>query len=457
MSRVLLISANTTQDPMPVYPLGMALVDASLKQYGHETRQFDLLHVKKSKSDSLDRMVKDFQPEIMGISLRNIDNVDSLSQEWYLSGIKDLVNKLRGLSTAPIVLGGPGFSIMPEIILNFSMADYGVVGEGEISFNQLIPQILRGKNPPRITGPLVPQMNSQDFYSPEYDETLVDFYIDQSGMVNYQTKRGCPYGCNYCSYPLIEGKQFRYQDPEFVAENILRLKKDFNVDTLFFTDSIFNDPQGRYLEIARAMIQKNCKIQWAAYFRPDEISPEDLALLKQSGLYAMEVGSDAACDATLTGINKNFGFSRVLSFNEAAIKADIPCAHFFMFGGPNETPATIEESITNIEKLKKTVVFGFSGIRILPNTGIAKIARAQSIITMEDNLLEPRYYVSPEIDKERMDQRIEQAFFRRKDRFFPPEKGQIRIQALQAFGFKGLLWNMISHTQPKKRYLKRKH
>jgi len=276
----------------------------------------------------------------------------------------------------------------------------------------------------------------------------VDFYLDESGMLNYQTKRGCPFGCNYCSYPVIEGRKFRCQDPGLVVENLRRLKKEFGVTSFFFTDSVFNDPSGRFLEVAEAMVRANLGLKWAAYFRPDPISGDNLALLKESGLYAMEVGSDAACDATLSGIGKTFDFNQIREFNEACLKAQIPCAHFFMFGGPAETRDTVREGLANIESLRHTVVSAFSGIRILPDTGLSSIARDQGVISRGDDLMTPRYYIAPGLDKQEMDLAIETSFYRRKDRIFPPEQGMIRMKALKAFGFKGLLWDMILQAAP---------
>lgn len=455
MAKILLISANTNTEPIAAYPLGMALVDAALRSQGHETRQFDCLYDREGNNAGPKLELNAFKPDLVGISVRNIDNVDSMSSKdnWYLSRIKDLVADIRKTRPVPVVLGGPAISIMPETILDYTGADHCIVGEGEIAFNTLISKIMNHADPPRIMGPIAPRMGPPEFCSPSYQKDLVDFYVDLSGMVNYQTKRGCPFGCNYCSYPLIEGKKFRHQDPEFVVENLKRLKTDYNVQSLFFTDSVFNDPGGRFLEVAEAMVRADLNIKWAGYFRPDSISPENMSLLKRSGCYAMEVGSDAACDTTLSGIGKTFGFDQVTAFNEACIKAEIPCAHFFMFGGPKETPATIEEGLSNIESLKKTVVFVFSGIRILPNTGIAKIAVSQGIIKPDDTLLTPRYYIAPGIIKTQMDHKIEQAFFRRKDRFFPPDKGQMRMKALHAFGFKGLLWDRILQITPRKRQI----
>ncbi|MDT8379911.1 MAG: lipid biosynthesis B12-binding/radical SAM protein [Desulfotignum sp.] len=453
MARVLLISANTTTNPMAVYPLGLALVDAALVRQGHRTEQFDLLFDREKGQTGLESAIAGFMPDIVGISVRNIDNVDSISvhEHWYLGRIKELVSRIRKTCRVSVVLGGPAVSIMPGAILDYTGADHCIVGEGELAFNLLIEEIIKGGNPPAITGPLSPRMASWEFLAPRYKKELTEYYFDLSGMLNYQTKRGCPFGCNYCSYPLIEGKKFRYQNPEFVVENLKRLKTDFQIDSLFFTDSVFNDPAGRFLQVAEAMARAGLGIKWAAYFRPDQISQNDLALLKRSGLYAMEIGSDAACDQTLKGIGKTFGFDRVMEFNEAAVTADISCAHFFMFGGPGETPDTIDQGLSNIKRLRHTVVSVFSGIRIIPGTVLADIALSQGIISPEDDLIQPKFYIAPGIDKGKMNSKIEKSFSRRKDRFFPPENGVIRMKAIKAFGFKGLLWDMMLKTSSGKK------
>ena len=95
-----------------------------------------------------------------------------------------------------------------------------------------------------------------------------------------------------------------------------------------------------------------------------------------------------------------------------------------------------------MNEYKKCAVFVFSGIRILPKTGLYEIAVKEGIISSNDNLLKPCYYVSPLVDKNWMDKEIKDAFHKKKDRFFPPEEGQMRMRALKVFGFRGLLWDM---------------
>ena len=445
MSRILLISSNTTTDPMPVYPLGMAMIAASLKEIGHEVRQLDPMVQPDDFFGAIKNGIETFDPDAIGVSIRNIDTEDSFSSPdtWYLAGIKKIIDYIKSLSTKPIILGGPAFSIMPEPVMDYLKADFGIVGEGEMPVRKLIRDIEKGTAVPGIVYPASGMRVAETtFLFPSYESHLVAHYTEASGMVNYQTKRGCPFGCNYCSYPVIEGRTLRCKDPAIVARELKTLKDEYGVDMVFFTDSIFNDGRGHFFKVAREMIRQECNIRWAAYFKPQKFTPEELALLKKSGLAAMEIGSDGASDRALKGLNKSFDFDTVLSMNETCTAAEIPCAHFFIFGGPGETPDTVEEGIGNIEKLKNCAVFIFSGIRVLPGTGIQKIAIEQGVISAEDTLLSSEYYVSPDVDKSWMDERLENAYKKRNDRFFPPEKGHLKMRVLRMFGVKGLLWDM---------------
>jgi len=145
MSKVFLISSNTAVDPYPVYPLGMALVASALQAAGHHVHQFDFLAGDRPEA-RLQKALPEYCPDFVGISLRNIDNVDSLTSDrhWFLKEAKWLIENIRRLTDAPIIIGGPAFSIMPEDILDYIRADYGVVGEGERTFCELLDALANG-------------------------------------------------------------------------------------------------------------------------------------------------------------------------------------------------------------------------------------------------------------------------------------------------------------------------
>lgn len=366
MSKVFFISSNTSTDPYPVYPLGMAVVAGAMQAAGHEVKQYDWL-VAGEDLEPMFAALEEFEPDMVSISIRNIDNVDSFSGEegWYLLKIKTLVTALRNLTRAPIVVGGPAMTIMPDAIAEYLDVDHAVVGEGERSLPALANDLAAGAKLPRVIQRCAP-LEGDKFAAPLFEADMVKYYLEHSGMVNLQTKRGCPYRCSYCSYPHLEGKTFRVRSPELVVDELERLQSEHGVERVFFTDSVFNDPQGEYLELCEEMIRRKLEIKWAAFFRPQGMGRTELALMKRSGLYALELGTDAGSDKTLAGIDKNLTYADIFAVNEACIAERLPAAHYVMFGGPDEDENSVLDALDNMERLGVSVVFAFSGIRIHP-------------------------------------------------------------------------------------------
>jgi lipid biosynthesis B12-binding/radical SAM protein len=445
MSRIFLVSSNTIVDPYPVYPVGMAIIASALTKAGHEVCQFDFLAEEKSDA-CLRKAIHDFEPHYVGISIRNIDAADHclVGHDWYLSTDLGLVKAIRETTAAPVILGGSGFSVMPDEILSYLGGDYGITGEGEQTVCGLIKALDEGQVVPVITAQKA-AFRSGDAMTcrPLWDPDLVNFYTGKSGMISMQTKRGCPYKCAYCTYPTIEGNVVRQRPPDDIVDEVERLQKTFGINTFYFTDSIFNDEEGGYLEVAETLVRRGINIKWAAFFRPEEISKDRMSLLKQSGLYAIEAGSDASSDETLSGLNKQFTFDDIYEFNQSCVNAQIPCAHYIIFGGPGETEASVRKGLNNLEMLKDCIVFAFSGIRIFPNTIIQAQAIKEGVLGKGDSLLKPTYYFSPEIDAEAMDNMVKTGFEGRRDRIFPPSQGLEMVKIMNKYGYYGLLWDRL--------------
>ncbi|MBI5017246.1 MAG: lipid biosynthesis B12-binding/radical SAM protein [Deltaproteobacteria bacterium] len=449
MSRVFLLATNTSVEPHPVYPLGMAVVASALTGRGHEVRQFDFLASGRSVP-RLREAVAAFAPDFVGVSLRNLDDCDSLSPDagGHLDVARELVAALRDETAAPILLGGPALSLLPEEILDDLGADYAVVGEGEHALAGLLDALAAGRPAARVVAGGEP-LEPAEMVSPLWNPELIAFYCAQTGIVNYQTKRGCPHRCAYCSYPGLEGRRYRFREPVAVVDDLERLGREQGVDTVFFTDSVFNDAQGQYLRVAEEMLRRDLRLRWAALIRPEGISRSEFALLKRSGLEAVEFGTDAASDHTLEGLGKGFSFDDVVAANRACVEERLPAAHFVIFGGPAETDDTVREGLDNLARLDHCVVFAFSGIRLLPGTPLLERAVREGVISSGAPLLRPVYYFSPGVEPEAMNRRIEAAFRGRRDRIFPPSEGVERLAVMRRFGFRGLLWDkLVSFDRP---------
>ena len=121
--KVLLISANTETISMPVLPLGMAFVARAAEDAGHEVTQINLMAESESLKTLTER-IHSSQPDVIGISVRNIDDQVSLKPRFLLDPVKAIISTCRQNSRARIVLGGAGYSIFPRRALEYLGADF---------------------------------------------------------------------------------------------------------------------------------------------------------------------------------------------------------------------------------------------------------------------------------------------------------------------------------------------
>jgi len=434
---ILLAATNLCTDPYPVYPLGMAVIAGALTQAGHCVRQFDLL----TAGGDVDafRAALAEPVDAVCLSIRNLD--DAYMATGGMAVALAMVQAARAATSAPVIIGGPAVSILPEAVRTHLGADYAVVGEGETILVDLLAALARGERLPPVQTARV-ALCGADQAAPLYDPTFASHYFRTSGMLNVQTKRGCPFQCGYCTYPQLEGNAYRPRPVDAVVADLARLHRDTGADTFFLTDAVFNDAEGQFLLLAEALVRAALPIRWSTYFTPRGLTRDHLALCQKAGLYALELGTDAACDTTLASLHKAFTFADVEAANAACAELRLPVAHFIIFGAPGETPLTVAESLANLQRLHHSVVFASIGLHITPGTAIHRRALAEGLITPDADLLQPRTYLAPTIDPDWLHAQLLAAFRGKRDRIYPPEAGQHKLKILQqTFGLRGVIWD----------------
>src|SRR5512136_34362 len=252
--KVLLISANTVRVPYYIYPLGLDYVAGAIPDR-HTVRIADINIV--NDVNCLIDIIDGFNPHVIGISLRNIDNVEINDTRSFLKEYRDLIDTIRKHSTATIVLGGSGFTIFPRKIMDLLKADYGIIGEGE-RLPMFLDALESGGDILAVPGVIAAGMKEEfppplgiPFKNVVRSNTIAQFYISRGGMLNLQTKRGCPYHCIYCTYPHIEGTNLRLVPADPVADNARELERA-GAKYLCITDAAFNTSYQHSIEVARA-------------------------------------------------------------------------------------------------------------------------------------------------------------------------------------------------------------
>jgi len=410
MSRVLLINTNVLQAPYPVPPLGLALLANRLQSLAEVRIHDGTFRGAEGLADTL----RSFDPDVVGLGIRNIDNMVPQRIEEYLDGIeRAFVQPIREPGRAKLVLGGAGFSLFPEALLRRFGADHGVVGEGEEAFASLIEALIEGRPAPAL-------LRSADAgcaeaaMAPSHLERWVDLEPYRArGSYPIQTKRGCARRCVYCTYPGIEGASYRCRDPEAVADEIEAAAQQVGAvggDMTFeFVDSVFNDPPGHAEAVCDAVARRATPVRLRTMgLNPRGANDDLLQRMRRAGFAQVDCTPDSAAPAVLRGLRKGFDLEDLEAAAAAIRRARMPCMWFMLFGGPGETPETFDQTLSFIDRFvdPEDLVYMAAGLRIYPNTPLQRRAIEQGSVAADDDLVRPRFYFSPDLDEAAARERI---------------------------------------------------
>ena len=312
-----------------------------------------------------------------------------------------------------MILGGSGFTVFPVEFMHALDADYGIAGEGE-RLPLLLEALQKNADVKSIPG-IVTKETSIITYEP-WDSPIkrsfnpasshTKFYLSYGGMLNLQTKRGCPFRCSYCTYPHIEGSRMRFFPPQEIAQKARELQ-DAGAKYIFITDSAFNASHDHSRQIAQAFIDARVSIPWGGFFAPTVPPADYYKRLADAGLTHVEFGTESLSDLMLINLSKPFVAADVFTAHSQALKADLHIAHYFLLGGPGENYQTLQKTLNGVDKLEKSVFFFFCGIRIYPHTALYDIALKEGQITASQSLLQPVFYRSPHISGREIMQTVE--------------------------------------------------
>ena len=406
--RVLLISANTEQINMPVLPLGLAFIAASVQSAGHDVKLLNLI-MQADTNKAVKDAISDSNPEIIGISVRNIDDQNMENPKFLLAAVKDVVLSCRKYSEATIVLGGAGYSIFPQAALDFLEADMGIQGEGEKVFLTIMERLGDKTDLSEIPGLYFPGRKNQS--APGHLTAFADVPLPLPGVhlstpslledrqiwIPFQTRRGCPMECSYCSTATIEGRIIRKHDPQKTVEAMAKYAEE-GWDHFFFVDNTFNLPHSYAQTLCRQLISAKLNVTWRCILYPWKVDDHLVEMMARAGCKEVSLGFESGSEKILTKMNKKYSPADIRRISEILKKFGIGRMGFLLLGGPGETRATVMESLEFADSLKLEAMKITIGIRIYPHTLIARTAIKDGVIAAEDNLLIPRFYIAENLE-----------------------------------------------------------
>jgi radical SAM superfamily enzyme YgiQ (UPF0313 family) len=403
---VLLVSANTERLNMPTLPLGVGLVAAAVREAGHEAAVLDLMTTEDPRA-AIERAVQERHPDVIGISVRNIDDQCMEHPRFLLAQVTGVVAACRACSPAPVALGGAGYSIFPAAALAYLGADMGVCGEGESVFPALLSRLERGGEPSDLPGVYTAGRRASVKRTFAHNLDLLpfpdeDFWSladprDPDVWVPVQSRRGCPLDCSYCSTASIEGRTIRARAPWLVAAEMARIART-GFRRFHFVDNTFNLPPSYALELCRWISAQRLDTAWRCILYPHDVPADLVQAMAEAGCVEVSLGFESGCERILRGMNKRFLPDEIRQISELLASHGIRRIGFLLLGGPGETQASVEESLAFADSLRLDMLKVTVGIRIYPDTPLAKRALQEGVITPEDDLLFPRFYPTLGLD-----------------------------------------------------------
>ncbi len=462
----------------PVGPIGLEYLADSLRASGHETAMLDLCFIREIEHGIRDA-VASFRPHAIGLSVRNTDDCYYSSGEFFLPGVRSMVEHFRLFTSAPLVMGGAGFSVMPKAALELCGADYGICGEGETAMPMLLEAISSGSGFEAVPGLAYrdgdalrtnPPSEIPLDRLPARSRSLADNprYFREGGQAGFETKRGCPMRCIYCADPVSKGRRVRLRPPRLVADE-LKILHSMGIDHFHTCDCEFNVPLAHAREVCEAVIEAGLagRIRWYAYC---SIAPFDLdsaLLFRRAGCAGIDFGADSGSDEMLARLGRDFRADDLERTAGFCRTAGIPFMFDLLIGGPGETRKTARESIERVKRIGPDCVGISMGVRVYDGTALATEIRGQG--PMEENpalhgetrdnpdFCRPVFFISPELG-------IEMESFVRgltagDPRFFlpdPKEEGNYNYNGNEALarairaGERGAYWDILRRTRMKR-------
>ncbi len=414
--KVLLVNPN--QMKPPVAPLALDYLAHALRESQFEVDILDLCF-----AVDISREVEEYfaanQVLAIAVTLRNADDTFFVTQDFCLTRYKEVVDHLKAHTSAPIILGGSGFSIMPQDILSYHNVDLGIWGEGEYSLPLLLNKIAANEAYDDVPGLIYRSQGELRATPPTYldlsrisapERSAVDNYryFVEGGMGNIETKRGCPKDCIYCVDPVGKGKKLRLRSPQSVSDEIEALL-EMGIDHLHFCDSEFNIPEQHARDICLEMAARGLgdKLRWYTYATPAGFSQELAALFRKAGCIGVNFGVDSGCDSMLHSLGRDFSVEDLSQTADACRNEGIVSMFDLLLGGPGETRQSLRETIETMKRISPNRVGASLGIRVFPQTRLAEMVRKQGplnensslhgSVSGNDSFFAPIYYISSDL------------------------------------------------------------
>ena len=381
------IAMRLPHSPNSAYSLGLAYLHAVLERDGHEVRTLFLDNFShRIAAERTMRMIGVWEPDIVGFQIFSMNRVSTYK---VLNTMKTKYPDMR------VVLGGVHTSIMYQQLLDQYPHAIVVIGEGELTFGELVKAFESGTSYDHILGlafwrdgkvvctkerPLIDDLDALPF--PKHE---VLFDEEPKRVVAHMiASRGCPFKCSFCCLAAISQRKWRARDISKVVEELKMLKKQYpRLRYVQFHDDTFTLDEERVIRFCKMLMKEKLSLKLICSARVKPASKRMFYWMKKAGFVKIMFGLETGSEVLLKSIHKNIKKKDVIGLFEKLRGFDFDVTTFLMCGFPGESDATISETIGLVRETQKihyNYIAGIGKLSVYPSTEVYEIMKAAGCI-----------------------------------------------------------------------------
>ena len=329
-------------------PLGIMYIGTYLKKNNYTVKIIDLA-VENLDENQFFQAIEECNPSIIGMSTYN--------EAWNVQKI--LCRRIKQKYPNIIIAAGGAFATFCyEQVLNESMTDFVLRGEGEYVFCQLCDCLLRGKLKKENIkglcyknkeGSVIANANVERIKNldqlPFPDRSLIK---KEKYVLPYtiSTSRGCPGQCIFCSSKSFWGKSVIMRSAENVYKEVMDIYEKYGANIFYITDDTFTASKKRCLEFCEMLRQSGISFVWGCESRADVINEEFIRILYESGCHKIQFGMESADNEILQRIKKHVTIEQIENAVMCAAKYNMHIQVSYIVGHAFDTEETVKKTIS---------------------------------------------------------------------------------------------------------------
>lgn len=368
------VETKSRQVCMDIYPpLGLLYLASVLEKNGISVKVLDAVAPFASLRTMNDivTMVEKENVSIVGISATTPQ----------IRGATQLATKLREEFGRNITIGLGGIHLTsdPGFIDRFPIFDFGVIGEGEITFLELVEQIRGGNKVNGVYQGKRPTNLDEIPFPARHLINKYDYFERGQEHATISTSRGCPFNCIFCNVPISKGRKVRRRSPKNVVDEMEEIVDEYG-GRFYFVDDDMTVNRKHTLQLCSEIVARKMDVEWGCQTRVDLVNRSLLEAMYKAGCRSIAFGVESGCERIRNSvIRKNVTNEQIFKAFRLCKEITISTTCYLMLGFPTETLDDCYQTVNIATKINPDIV-GVHLTEIMPGTDIFRYAVDEGIV-----------------------------------------------------------------------------